>query len=139
MIIDVTCAIIEDKGKILVAQRKKDSGYSLLYEFPGGKINPGETEQECIQREIFEELRLHIAVHQPLTVVVHVENGRVIRLIPFICSVTDGNLEVLEHEQVLWVYPEKLTSLDWCPADIPIMKEYLDVRNFITTATLKMV
>jgi len=139
MIIDVTCAIIEDNGKILVAQRKKESSYSLLYEFPGGKINPGETEHECIQREIFEELRLRIAVHQPLTAVEHGEKEKVIRLIPFICSVIGGNLEVLEHEQVLWVYPEDLTSLNWCPADIPIMKEYLAVKNFSPTAELKMV
>lgn len=125
-VIKVTCAIIEDSGKILVAQRSENMSLPLKWEFPGGKIEEGEAPEDCIKREIKEELELSISVKGKLNSSVHSYGNKTIELIPFICELEDGELCPREHKDVIWGEPTKLKHIDWAEADIPIYQEYIN-------------
>ncbi|WP_319500854.1 (deoxy)nucleoside triphosphate pyrophosphohydrolase [uncultured Draconibacterium sp.] len=115
--IQVTCAIIIDKGKILVAQNNKSSDHPLQWEFPGGKVKSGETEKECIVREIEEELNLTVEVEEALIPVEYDYKIKAIRLIPFVCSLASGEVKLNDHNAVKWVTIDELDELDLAEAD----------------------
>lgn len=123
--IDVTCAIIRnDDDEILVVQRAEDSDHPLKWEFPGGKINIGESAEKCIVREIEEELSLDVVICGSLNIVEHDYGYKRIRLIPFICD-TLMDLPVLqEHVSYRWVNATDLEKIDFSEADIPVATEY---------------
>ena len=121
--IQVTCGIIYKDGKILAAQRSEKMSLPLKWEFPGGKLVGGETEEECLIREIKEELNIIIAIQQRLHPVIHDYGHFTIQLIPFIATHISGDLHLLEHKQAEWFTPEELENLDWAPADIPILQQ----------------
>ena len=97
----------------------------LKWEFPGGKIEPGENEEECIKREIFEELNIHIKIERKLTPVLHQYPNFKINLIPFITEYVSGDLILKEHSDHVLVDKEELYRLDWAEADLPVLKEYI--------------
>ncbi|QIA09640.1 (deoxy)nucleoside triphosphate pyrophosphohydrolase [Draconibacterium halophilum] len=115
--IQVTCAIIIDQGKILVAQNKENSDHPFQWEFPGGKIKSGETERDCIVREIEEELNLTVEIAEALIPVEHNYEIKVIRLIPFVCSLVSGHLKLNDHKAIKWVDEDELDKLDFAEAD----------------------
>lgn len=121
LFLDVACAIIENKGLVLAVQRSEGMKQALLWEFPGGKLEPNEGAKDCIIREIKEELGITVQVKKQLNSHTH-EN---IRLIPFICSWKAGELHLHEHKEFRWLPAHELHRLAWCPADIPVIKEYL--------------
>ncbi|MGJ1433680.1 (deoxy)nucleoside triphosphate pyrophosphohydrolase [Sphingobacterium spiritivorum] len=121
----VTCAIIIHQEKILICQRSEKMKLPLKWEFPGGKIEPGESKKDCLIREIKEELHLHIEVNEALKMVEHHYTDFSLQLFPFVCSVRGGQLTPQEHAQVLWVSKQQLMDYDWAEADIPIVKEFL--------------
>lgn len=129
--LDVCCALIElpsARGPLLLSAKKK-AGQSngLLYEFPGGKLEPGENAQQAIIREIREELGCSIQPVRMLTPVRHGEQDRVIRLIPFLCRLESGALpRPLEHESLGFFSRRTLEGLPWAPADIPVLREWLE-------------
>lgn len=125
--IKVTCAIIEDNGKILAAQRSEKMSLPLKWEFPGGKIEELEKPEECIKREIKEELGITLNVKYMLKSNIHCYGDRVIELIPFVCSIAGGEIILKEHKAVLWDFPLNLKNLDWAEADIPIYNQYLSI------------
>lgn len=144
--LQVCCAIIESDGKILIAQRSEKMNLALKWEFPGGKIEKGETAENCIVREIKEELGIDIKVKDRLKENVHDYGSRVIELIPFVCCVNGGKIKVLEHKNIIWDKAEKLNDLDFAGADIPIYNEYLgyirgekanEIDGSISNKTLK--
>ncbi len=122
----VTCAIIIDKGRILAALRNRQMSESWKWEFPGGKIDQFETAEDCIKREIKEELNIDIVIHQKLTPTAHRYPGKTIELIPFICVINEGTVCPVEHEKVSWFSPEELKSLNWAEADLSVMQEFVD-------------
>ena len=128
MPMDVTCALIEADGRVLVARRAEGAARGGLWEFPGGKVGSGETEAECLVREIREELGVTVALVRRLTPVRHREPDREIRLIPYLCALESGSPRPLEHDQILWSEPRGLVELDWCPADMPVLSQYLRER-----------
>jgi len=97
----------------------------LKWEFPGGKIEKGESKQDCLKREIKEELGLHIEIQKPLTSVEHHYPTFQITLYPYLCTITSGKLKTLEHAQVRWEPLEALVSYDWAEADLPIVQELI--------------
>ena len=122
---DVVCAIIKKNTAFLAAQRAAGQSNAHLWEFPGGKIRPGEQPQQALIREISEELGITVSVGKQLTPVIHHYSDKSIVLIPFICAIADGTPQSLEHAQILFVDPEKALQLSWSPADIPILHEYI--------------
>ena len=125
--INVTCAIIIKDNKILVTQRSELMKLPLKWEFPGGKLIEGETESECIKREIQEELSIEIEVHKKLTNSVFNYGNFIINLIPFVAHYVSGDVKLTEHKQFKLLDPAELMNLDWAEADKPIVKEFLNL------------
>lgn len=123
--LDVTCALIRnDEGELLIVQRPGDSDHPFMWEFPGGKIAVGESDEDCIIREIGEELSLDIVICGRLSPVEHDYGIKKIRLIPFICD-TLIDLPILnEHIDFRWIEPDELGSVTFSEADIPVAREY---------------
>lgn len=126
-VVKVVCAIVEQYGRVLLTQRSEQMPEALLWEFPGGKMEPGESEAECLAREIKEELNLDIAPIQRLTPVIHHYPNRTIELIPYLCDYVGGVIKLAEHRAYHWVLPDTLQDYSWCPADEPIVQEYLQL------------
>ncbi len=124
----VTCALIESDHKILVCQRSSSMSLPLKWEFPGGKIEANESKQECLKREIFEELAIHIKVGKELTSVEYHYANFSICLSPFMCSITSGQVQLREHKDFRWVAKSELLIYDWAEADVPVVKEYLSLH-----------
>src|SRR5690606_32471409 len=119
----VTCAIIIQNGKILVCQRSGAMDLPLKWEFPGGKVEPGEDEKLTIVREIKEELHLDIEVVKRLQPVAHEYPAFRICLVPFIARMVGGELLLEEHADCQWVMVDELDRYDWAPADLPIVEQ----------------
>ncbi|MFN7278553.1 MAG: (deoxy)nucleoside triphosphate pyrophosphohydrolase [bacterium] len=127
IVIPVACAIIEGPEGVLCAQRSAMMSLPLVWEFPGGKIEAGETAEGALLREIREELQVEIIIGQALTYADHsYVEGRVIRLFPFVCRLAGGGDPIpREHAALRWVMREELRSLDWAAADVPVLEDYL--------------
>jgi len=124
--IDVCCAIIvREDGCVLVAQRAADQLLPLKIEFPGGKIEAGERAEDCLVREIKEELNLDICIHERMEANKHSYPGFSIRLIPFVCTITGGEIQMNVHQNCNWLKPGELPDQDWAEADVPLMMNYL--------------
>lgn len=118
----VTCAIIVEGSRVLAAQRSKTMTHPLEWEFPGGKVEPGETTEDCIVREIMEELGLKVMVVEAAPGVIHPHSsGRMLELLPFVCRVVGGKLRLREHAQVRWCLPDELGGLAWARADVEVL------------------
>lgn len=129
--IDVCCAIIVDEeGKVLVTQRSSSMALPLKMEFPGGKIEEGESPEECLIREIKEELDVDIEVLSAAKYHEYVYPGFSIRLIPFVCRISGGNISLKEHAAYIWTETSALPDCDWAAADIPVVNDYLDSLKF---------
>ena len=125
--IHVTCAIIEYNGLVLAAKRSSSMKLPHKWEFPGGKIEPGENPRACLQREIYEELRMEVKVNTALPAVIHHYPDFKITLYPFVCSTTSNIFKLQEHVQALWLKPQPLQDLDWAEADLPVLAAYQDL------------
>lgn len=122
--IHVTCAIIQRNGFVLAAQRSEVMSLPLKWEFPGGKILTNETPEDCLCREIVEELDIKIAILHPLEPATHNYPSLTVTLCPFICSIKTGVLKRKEHAALIWLPPHKLHTLDWAEADLPVLVDY---------------
>ena len=120
-VLDVACAIIEHNGMVLAVRRSEKMKQALLWEFPGGKLEPNEKAADCIVREIEEELSITVQIKREL----RSQESNGIRLIPFICSWKKGSLFLQEHKEAKWLPAHELPHLAWCPADIPVVEAYL--------------
>ena len=127
--INVTCAIIVKDKKILVTQRSEIMKLPLKWEFPGGKIKENENGEECVLREIKEELNIEIEIVGRLTNSNYNYGDVEINLIPFLTKFISGELKLAEHLSACWFHKEDLKKLDWAAADIPIMKEFISLHN----------
>lgn len=125
--LQVTCAIIEHNNKVLICQRSTTMKLPMKWEFPGGKIELDESMEECLQREIKEELGMIITTGRALTEVKHQYPDFSICLYPFICKWEYGEVFPAEHTQAIWVDPSELLNYDWAEADLPIVREYLSL------------
>lgn len=130
--IKVLCALLEQHERVLVAQRSENMQESLMWEFPGGKLESGETEQECLIREIQEEFNLAIEPYQRLSPTVYHYRDRSIELIPYICHYLGGTIQLLEHRAYQWALCHELPQYNWCPADLPIVEEYLKLKRSVS-------
>lgn len=119
--IEVVAAVIEKNGKIFCAKRPNKGEVALKWEFPGGKIEENETHQEALIREIKEELNSKIVVNELITTVYHEYKAFTLTMHAYYCTLLEGFLKSNEHIETKWVEKEELDSLDWAPADFPII------------------
>jgi 8-oxo-dGTP diphosphatase len=120
----VACAIIEKNGKILAAKRGGGRPHGGFWEFPGGKIGPGEDAEKAIVREIREELGADIAIKKRLPPLTFDYPDTTVTLVPFVCEVSGGPITPLEHEEIRWVDKAESGRLGWLPPDLEILKNY---------------
>ena len=125
--IEVVAAVIEDCGRIFATQRGYGE-FKDMWEFPGGKMEVGESREEALRREIREELDTEIAVGKLLCTVEYDYPAFHLTMHCYLCSVVSGTLELKEHESARWLSADGLESVDWLPADLqilPLIKECL--------------
>jgi 8-oxo-dGTP diphosphatase len=125
--VPVVCAVIERNGHVLVAQRPPHKLLPLKWEFPGGKVEPGENPADAIIREIREELGCEIRVTRAIPPFIHDYKTVVIEMIPFVCALAPGTPEPHPHEHVAitWVPPTALRGYDLAAADWPVVDALL--------------
>ena len=128
--LEVVCGVIENAaGEFLACLRPAGKHLGGLWEFPGGKVDPGESPETALARELMEELAVEVEVGPPLDAVTWNYPDRTILLRPFHCRITGGELRALEHEKLHWCAPEYFYELEWAPADLPILREILRSRT----------
>lgn len=134
--IEVCCAIIEDnEGRVLVTQRSSDMSMPLKMEFPGGKIEPGESPENCLIREIKEELDLTIEILSKGEAAAYDYPNFSILLLPFVCRIVAGTIVLKEHAAYAWMEPSDLLNCDWAEADVPIVHQYLNPSSNVSSFT----
>jgi 8-oxo-dGTP diphosphatase len=126
--LQVVCAVIEDDaGRILACRRPQGKSLGGLWEFPGGKIEEGESPAAALQRELREELSIEVDVGPPLQPVIWHYDFGTIQLLPFRCRILSGQPSPVEHEEIRWCSQPDMDALQWAPADLPILDE---LRSF---------
>lgn len=128
---EVVCAVILDgHGKFLACRRAEGRHLAGKWEFPGGKVEPGETPRGALVREIREELGIEVKPGAALSPVVFSYEEKTIRLSPWLCRITAGSIQPRDHSAVRWCANRAdWEPLDWAEADIPILRE-LEARPF---------
>jgi len=122
--LSVTAAIIRKDGRILLCQRPEGKNCALLWEFPGGKIEPGEQAEACVIRECREELDVMLRVIRRYGEVVCDYPDRTVDLQFFVCEIAQGEPRRKEHAALAWAHPQELAGYSFCPADAKMLREY---------------
>lgn len=117
----VAAALIQENGRLFVAQRPSHKRFGLKWEFPGGKVEPGETLRECLAREILEELCWDVHVGDLFRSIRHESPQLRIELHAFWCTVCGGLLRLREHVACRWVHPAELKALDLTLPDLDLL------------------
>lgn len=122
---EVVAALLRQDGKFLICQRPAHKARGLLWEFPGGKVEPGETKELALARECREELGVTIAVEEAVAQVVHEYPDLTIRLTLLSGIITGGQLKKLEHQDQRWISAAEFAEYEFSPADrafLPILQ-----------------
>ncbi len=124
--IDAAIAIVTRGGKVLVCQRKDDDTFGGYWEFPGGKQEAGETLEQCLARELMEELNIRARPIIALTPVVHDYPQVMLRLHPFLCEHESGEPELLECQATRWINPIQLRDYRFPPANESLIEQVIE-------------
>lgn len=116
-VIEVAAGLIHREGCYLIARRKPGVHLAGFWEFPGGKREPGETLEECLQRELFEELSIRVDAPVPFRIVRHDYLETTVELHFFRCAIEEGQAAPLDCAEIRWVHPEDLANFKFPPAD----------------------
>lgn len=122
---EVVAALIWDGDRFLICQRPAHKARGLLWEFVGGKVEPGESLQQALIRECREELAVTLEVGPVFMDVVHQYPDLTVHLTLFHASITKGVPQLLEHNEICWITPEQIPQYDFCPADKEILKRII--------------
>ncbi|MBP2642892.1 MAG: mutator MutT protein [Firmicutes bacterium] len=122
----VTAAIIMQNNKVFIAQKNPHDKRANQWEFPGGKIDPGETPEECLKREIQEEFSIDIEVGKLFDKNLYTYSGGQILVLAYFCSWLNGTILLTEHAAYRWVYPRELPEYDFVSSDFPIALKLAD-------------
>ena len=129
MLLVAACALVDSDGRVLIAQRPEHKAHGGLWEFPGGKIEPGETAEACVVRELREELGVEPCERclQPFAFAsLTLEDGRAMLMPLFVCRQWDGFAQAREHQNLAWVRPDQLSRYAMPEADKPLAAELRD-------------
>ena len=119
--IQVVAGLIRQTGRYLIARRKSGAHMGGLWEFPGGKREPGETMEDCLRRELREELGIEVTAPLPYRVVRHAYPDKVVELYFFFCSIESGQPQALGCDEFRWASPDDFAHFEFPPADRPII------------------
>ena len=121
-IVEVVAALIWDGDRFLICQRPASKARPLLWEFPGGKVEPGETMEAALIRECREELAVTLTVKEPFMAVTHQYEDVVIHLTVLNAAIFEGAPCLLEHHDLRWIKPAEISRYAFCPADETVLK-----------------
>ncbi|ELL9328548.1 (deoxy)nucleoside triphosphate pyrophosphohydrolase [Vibrio fluvialis] len=125
-LLKVTCGIIfNDEGKVFICRRKPEKSQGGYWEFPGGKVEEGESLEECLRRELLEELDMDVQVKEHFKTVQHDYGTIQVELIAFTCQFIRSNYELVDHDRYEWIDINKLLEKMLAPADAPIAEELM--------------
>ena len=124
--ITVTAGVIIDGHKVLIARRSSTENFAGGWEFPGGKLEQGKTEQECLARELREELGIDVEVGDLCERVFHDYGTFRINLLAYYCTIVGGSLAMTVHDKYQWVEVGRLLEYDLLPADVPIARRLME-------------
>ena len=119
----VAALIYDEQRRFLICQRPAHKARGLLWEFVGGKVEPGETKAQALIRECREELGVTLRVGGVFTDVTHVYPDLTVHLTLFEAAISEGTPQLLEHNDLRWITPDKIGQFDFCPADEEILKK----------------
>lgn len=126
---EVVAAVLIKENRVFCAQRKNTGETAKKWEFPGGKLEAGESHQQALIREISEELFTKISVDTFVTTVNHQYNTFAITMHAYRCTILEGNLTLTEHLDSRWLTLDELSCVDWAPADLPIVERVRELLN----------
>ena len=124
--VEVVAALIWDNEKFMICQRPASKARPLLWEFVGGKVEPGETKERALIRECQEELAITLSVGDVFMDVVHEYPDITIHLTLFNATIAEGTPKMLEHHDIRWILPSEIPQYDFCPADEEILKKLME-------------
>jgi 8-oxo-dGTP diphosphatase len=120
---EVVAALIWNKDKCMICQRPSHKARGLLWEFVGGKVEPGETKEQALIRECQEELSVTLSVGDVFMDVIHEYPDLTVHLTLFNATIAEGEPQKLEHNDIRWITPSEIQNYEFCPADEEILKE----------------
>ena len=121
--VEVVAALIFEGDRFLICQRPANKARALLWEFVGGKVEPGETKEEALVRECREELDITLSVGDVFTEVTHEYPDITVHLTLFLSKIAEGTPKLLEHHALQWITPAEIPEYEFCPADTEILKQ----------------
>ena len=128
-ITEVVAALIWDNGKFMICQRPAHKARALLWEFVGGKVEPGETKEQALVRECQEELAVSLSVGDVFMDVIHKYPDITVHLTLFNAAIAEGIPQKLEHNDIKWITPAEIPNYNFCPADEEILMKITEVCN----------
>ncbi len=128
-ITDVVAALIWDEDRFLICQRPAHKARGLLWEFVGGKVEPGEGKSQALIRECREELAVEVDVGDVFMEVLHDYPDLLVRLTLFNASIASGVPQMLEHNDIRWITVAEIPNFDFCPADEDILKKLMEGKD----------
>ena len=127
--VEVVAALIWKNGKFMICRRPAHKARGLLWEFVGGKVEPGETKEQALVRECCEELAVTVAVQDEFMSLVHEYPDITIHLTVFNAYIAEGVPQLLEHNDIRWIPPKEIKNYDFCPADNKILEKIAEVYH----------
>lgn len=126
---DVVAALIWDNDRFLACQRPATKARALLWEFVGGKVEPGESREEALVRECREELSITVKPLDIFMEVTHKYPDLEVHLVLYNAVITEGTIQLLEHNDARWITPEEIPQYSFCPADKEILERIMEVAK----------
>ncbi|MGL1933132.1 MAG: (deoxy)nucleoside triphosphate pyrophosphohydrolase [Desulfotalea sp.] len=130
--VKVVCGLIYDDDKIFICRRSPEKSLGGYWEFPGGKVEVNESYEECLKRELNEELKMDVHVLTHFKTITHHYDNFIIELISFVCRFKSSQYTMTDHDEYEWIKPKELLNRNLSSADIPIARA-LVVENFRLT------
>ena len=124
---EVVAALIWNKNKFMICQRPAHKERGLLWEFVGGKVEPGETKERALIRECQEELAVTLSVGDVFMDVIHEYSDITVHLTLFNATIAEGEPQKLEHNDIRWITPSEIPNYEFCPADEEILARICEV------------
>ncbi|KUJ83802.1 8-oxo-dGTP diphosphatase MutT [Microbulbifer flavimaris] len=127
--IDVAAAIICKENKIFAARRRVGKHLAGLWELPGGKLEEGETPEQCLARELEEELNIKARIGSLISENIFDYGAKAIRLMAYEVKCFSGDFRLIDHDAMCWLALNELNTIEWAPADIPLLDRYKELTE----------